>query len=130
MIGNKPKTGSEDISILSSGVKIEGKFYCDGNVRIDGNVRGEIVINGNLTLGESCLIQGDVKAENITLEGKVEGIVTAAGKLILESKSVLKGDLSAKILIVEAGAIFDGTSKMAADDSKQKNEKAPEQKQK
>ena len=106
-----PATG--DVSILSSGVKIEGKIYSEGNVRIDGQVIGDVTVNGNLTLGESSQINGELKAQNITMSGRVEGKVTATEKLILEARSNLKGDLFAKILVIEEGASFDGTSNMS-----------------
>ena len=102
----------EDVSILSSGVKIEGKLVSDGNVRIDGSIEGDVTINGNLTLGESAKLKGNIKASNISMSGKIEGTVHAGEKLILESKSVLKGDIISKILVIEEGAIFDGNSSM------------------
>lgn len=105
-------TNAEDVSILSSGVKIEGKLISDGNVRIDGTVTGDVTVNGNLTLGDSAQLKGNIKANNVSVSGKVEGTIVASDKLILESKSVLKGDLVSKILVIEEGAKFDGNSSM------------------
>jgi len=104
---------ANDVSILSSGVRIEGKFYSNGNVRIDGRVIGDISVDGNLTIGETAVINGEVKAQNITLSGKLDGIVTGMDKLIIEGKAVLKGDLSAKVLVIQEGAVFDGRSTMS-----------------
>ncbi|MCF8243176.1 MAG: polymer-forming cytoskeletal protein [Melioribacteraceae bacterium] len=106
-------SSAEDVSILSSGVKVEGKLYSEGNVRIDGEVTGDITVNGNLTLGDGSEISGDVKAKNITISGKLEGTVQATEKLILEASSSLKGDIFARILVVEEGAKFDGKSSMS-----------------
>lgn len=102
-----------EVSILSSGVKIEGKLYSEGNVRIDGTIIGDVTVNGNLTLGDTSDINGELKAKNITMSGKVDGKVIASEKLILESKSKLKGDLFARILVIQEGALFDGTSTMS-----------------
>ena len=103
---------SEDVSILSGGVKIEGNLSSDGNVRIDGNVIGNVSVNGNLTIGDNAKIIGEVLATNITLGGQVEGKVNASESLRLESKSFLNGDLITKKLIIEEGARFDGHSSM------------------
>ena len=103
---------AEDVSILSSGVKIEGKIFCEGNVRIDGKVMGDVNVNGNLTLGETSEVQGEAKGNTVTLSGKLEGTIRASEKLILDSKAHLKGDLFARILVVEEGAKFDGKSSM------------------
>ena len=106
------KNFDQEISILSNGLKFEGKLSSEGNVRIDGDFTGDIIINGNLTLGENSIVKGNVKATNITISGKVDGIVEASEKMILESTSRMMGDLTAKILVVNEGSIFDGKSKM------------------
>ena len=80
---------SEEVSILSAGVKIEGTFKSDGNVRIDGSIYGDVFVNGNLTLGETSKVRGQVNAQNITICGTVEGSLKASEKIVLESKSRL-----------------------------------------
>lgn len=112
-MSQKREAASTDVSILSSGVRVEGKFYSDGNVRVDGKITGEVIVNGNLTLGDSSEILGDSKAKNITVSGKIDGTVNASEKLILESRAKVKGDLIAKVLVIEEGAIFDGSSSMS-----------------
>lgn len=103
----------DDVSILSKGVTIEGKLKSTGNVRIDGIINGDVIVSGNLTVGEGAEVNGEVLAENITLSGKIFGFVKAVEKIVLESKSLLKGDLVAKILVVEPGARFDGKCTMS-----------------
>ncbi len=113
---------SGDVSILSSGCNIEGTFNSSGNVRIDGSVKGDVIINGNLTVGEGAVITGNVTAKNVTLCGNVQGGISAEEKVVLESKSYLKGNLIAKILLIEEGAKFDGMSNMTSNDSSEQNE--------
>ncbi|MCZ7603629.1 MAG: polymer-forming cytoskeletal protein [Melioribacteraceae bacterium] len=108
-------SSSIDVSILSSGVKIEGKLYSEGSMRIDGHVIGDITVSGNLTLGESSTVDGNIKAMNVTLSGKVNGSVTSNEKVILEPNSSLSGDLITKILVIEEGAKFEGNSSMNSD---------------
>jgi cytoskeletal protein CcmA (bactofilin family) len=110
----KPKTfeNGDEVTIISSGVLIEGKLSSKGNVRLDGTVKGDVNVNGNVTIGESGDINGEINADIITVGGKVIGKLNAKEKVVLESKAILKGDLVAKILVIEAGAKFDGNSKM------------------
>lgn len=115
---------SEDVSILSSGVKIEGNVYSEGNVRIDGKIIGDVSVNGNLTLGETSQLNGDVRAKNVTVSGTVEGTINSQEKLVLESKSKMTGDIVAKTLVIEAGARFDGRSMMADHDQQKRNMRA------
>jgi cytoskeletal protein CcmA (bactofilin family) len=106
--------GRDEISTISGGVIIEGKLTSNGNVRIDGRVNGDVNANGNVIVGENGEINGEVNADIINLGGKVTGTVNAREKLVLEAKSILKGDLVTKILVIEAGAYFEGKSSMNA----------------
>jgi cytoskeletal protein CcmA (bactofilin family) len=103
---------SEEITIISHGVKLEGKLTCGGSVRIDGTIQGDVISQGNVTIGEQGEINGQVNGQIIIIGGKVSGEINAKEKLTLESKSNLKGDVFTKILVVEAGAYFDGKSNM------------------
>ncbi len=104
--------GRDAITIISSGVIIEGKLSSDGSVRIDGIIKGDLNAHGNITIGEHGEIIGEVKGSSITLGGKVYGSINAEEKIVLEPKSLLKGDLITKILVIEEGALFEGTSQM------------------
>ncbi|HSW55826.1 MAG TPA: polymer-forming cytoskeletal protein [Ignavibacteriaceae bacterium] len=103
---------SEEITIISNGVKVEGKVSSDGSIRLDGTIQGDINCQGNVSIGEQGEVFGKVDGKIITIGGKVEGMINAKEKLILESKADLKGDVFTKILVVEAGARFDGKSNM------------------
>lgn len=116
-------TNMDEVTIISSSVIIEGKLTSNGNVRIDGVVKGNVEAKGNLTVGETGNIQGDINADSVTVGGKVDGIINAKDKITLENKAHLKGDLITKVLVVEAGAIFDGKSSMG--DLKKPDKSAP-----
>ena len=103
---------SEETTIISRGVKIEGKITSDGNIRVDGDIKGDIISQNNVTVGESGQVNGQINANIISIGGKVIGTVSAKEKLALEAKGNLKGDIFTKTLVVEAGAKFDGNSKM------------------
>ena len=103
---------SEEITIISLGVLVEGKLTCSGSIRIDGIIKGDVISEGNVTVGEHGEIAGQVDGQIVIIGGKVSGSINAKEKLTLESKSNLKGDVFTKILVVEAGARFDGRSNM------------------
>jgi cytoskeletal protein CcmA (bactofilin family) len=114
MLKNTPYDGvrSEEATVISKGVKIEGKLSCSGSIRIDGDVQGDINSQSNVVVGENGRVNGQINADSITIGGQVTGTVKAKEKLVMDSKGNLKGDLFTKILLMEAGAVFNGNSKM------------------
>ena len=114
MLKNTPFEGtkSDEATVISRGVKIEGKLSCSGSIRLDGEVQGDITSQSNVIIGENGKVNGQINADGITIGGKVTGTVRAKEKLVLESKGNLKGDIVTKVLSVEVGAVFNGNIKM------------------
>ncbi len=109
---NNSYSTQDSVTIISNGVILEGKLKSSGNVRVDGIVHGNIHAEGNLTVGEHGEIDGEITASIVNIGGKIAGTITANEKIVMESTSNLKGDIITKILVVEEGAVFDGSSKM------------------
>jgi len=105
-------TNSDEATVISKGVKIEGKLSCSGSIRLDGEVKGDISSQSAVIIGENGKVNGQINAENITIGGKVTGTVRAKEKLVLDSKANLQGDVFSKTLSVESGAVFNGNCKM------------------
>ena len=116
MLRTTPPDGprSEETTIISSGVKIEGKITTNGNIRVDGELLGDITSQNSVVVGESGQVNGQINADTITIGGKVSGTVRAKEKLVIDSKGNLKGDIFTKTLVIEAGAMFDGKSTMGS----------------
>ena len=103
---------SEETTIISAGVKIEGKVKSNGNIRVEGQIEGDIESRGSVVIGGNGEVNGQISAELISIAGSVTGTVKAKNKLTLEEKGNLKGDIFTKSLIVKEGAQFDGKCKM------------------
>ncbi len=103
---------SDETTIISNGVKIDGKLTSSGNIRVEGEIQGDISSQRNVVVGERGKVSGQINADTITIGGKVSGTVRANEKLVLDPNGYLKGDIFTKILVIEAGARFDGKSKM------------------
>ena len=113
ILKTKPMNGTmEDITIISNGVKIEGKVSSTGSIRVDGILEGDLNAGGNVTVGEQGDIKGEIVADVVSIGGRVVGTINAKEKTVLESKCTLKGDILTKVLVIEAGAKFDGKSSM------------------
>jgi cytoskeletal protein CcmA (bactofilin family) len=103
---------SEEITIISAGVKIEGKVKSNGNIRVEGEIQGDIVSQGNVVIGSNGEVNGQINGDSIAIGGNVTGTVRAKNRLTIEEKGNLQGDIFTKSLIVKEGAKFDGKCKM------------------
>lgn len=110
---NSTETSSTELNFLGGGTTIEGTVRANNSVRIDGTLKGTLICKNTLTVGINGEIEGDVEAKNAIIGGKINGKIKVAEKLVLESKSTLIGELKASKLIIDDGAVFEGTSKMA-----------------
>lgn len=104
--------GKDEVTIISSGSKIEGTLSSGGSVRVDGQINGDISARGNITVGEHGKIKGQVDADNVIVGGTINGTVNAKEKLVLEANATLEGDIVTKILVIAPGAKFEGSSRM------------------
>jgi cytoskeletal protein CcmA (bactofilin family) len=111
------KVSNVEVNIIANGTIIEGKVTSQGSMRIDGKVIGNVHVNGNLTIGVTGEIQGDIEAKNVIVGGKVNGTITVAERLVFESKAVIKGDVKASKLVVDEGALFNGKCVMTGNKS-------------
>ncbi|GMU86142.1 MAG: hypothetical protein AMXMBFR48_13840 [Ignavibacteriales bacterium] len=100
------------VSIISPGVEINGDIVTKGSVRVDGKITGNIVSEGNITIGQTGEVKGDIKALSIVIDGKVNGTIYSQERLHLESHAEIEGDLFVSKLIIEEGAHFIGKSSM------------------
>ena len=103
---------SDETTIISSGVKIEGTVTTNGNIRVDGEIIGDIVSENNITVGESGKVEGKINASVISVGGTVTGSLEAKEKLTLTSRGKINGDIIVKAFVIEDGGLFNGNCKM------------------
>jgi len=105
---------SNSTNTIGKGTVLEGNIETFGNIRIEGKVIGNIKSKSKIALGNSSHVQGNIVAQNADLEGEVKGRVEITEMLILKATAVVNGDIITGKLVVEPGAIFNGTCKMGA----------------
>ncbi len=99
-------------TLVGSNTELKGDLTSKGIVRIDGKVNGNVSIQGELFIGETSVIKGDITATNIHVAGSVEGNIFASGLLKLLTSAKVIGDIQVKSFVCEEGSIFDGNCKM------------------
>jgi len=112
------KRVAEEISNSSNnigkGTFLEGNIETYGNIRVEGKVTGNVKSKSKVALGNSSHVQGNITAQNADIEGEVKGKLEIAEILVLKATAVINGDIVTGKLVVEPGAVFNGTCKMGA----------------
>lgn len=101
-------------NILSKDVEIKGSIKFTNELIIDGKIEGEIISDGNLTVGENADIRGEIKTKSVTVLGKIHGNITVAERCELKARAQLVGDLKAARVVIEEGATFVGKSEVSS----------------
>ena len=99
---------------LTAGSKIVGNIAADSDFRIDGLIEGDLNCTGKVVIGEAGRIKGTVVCANAEIMGLLEGKITCHQQLSLRASGKILGDVLTKTLIVEPGALFNGTCSMGA----------------
>ncbi|MFW5998432.1 MAG: bactofilin family protein [Bacillota bacterium] len=117
---NKNMNNDKMETVLGEGTDINGNINTKGSLRIEGKFEGEIKAEGDLYVGESGLVDSEVKAKKVVIAGEIKGNITATEKIELLSKGKIRGNIVTDILKVEEGATFIGSSKKINDEDKGK----------
>ena len=88
--------------------EIRGDINLIEGLIIYGKVYGSISSEGDIRIGKTGKVYGDIKAQNIHIGGEVFGNVTIEDRAELGKYSTLDGDLIYKQLHIEEGAKFQG----------------------
>ena len=108
----RPEETNRILTIIGAETQIVGVLQGNGPVRIDGNVDGEIIIDGDIIIGESAVIKAQVKGRNISVAGKMIGDVEATNKLEIMASGSVEGDVRVFTLQVADGGILTGNCSM------------------
>jgi cytoskeletal protein CcmA (bactofilin family) len=118
MLNSKEQKRAEEISnssnTIGKGTFLEGNVETYGNIRIEGKVVGNIKSKSKVALGHQSHVQGNILAQNADIEGEVKGKLEITELLVLKATAVISGDIVTGKMVVEPGAVFNGTCKMGA----------------
>jgi cytoskeletal protein CcmA (bactofilin family) len=105
---------SNSSNTIGKGTYLEGNVETYGNIRIEGKITGNVKSKSKVALGPSSTVNGNIISQNADIEGEVKGKVEVAELLVLKATAVINGDIVTGKLVVEPGAIFNGSCRMGA----------------
>ncbi len=122
MIPEKKASSSEydekDITtVIADDLEIRGTIKFKTSVMLKGIFDGEIFSEGLLVIGPTAKVTATISTKTLISHGEVSGNVTATEQVTLKNTSLHNGDISTPNIIIENGAVFNGSCSMRAKDT-------------
>jgi cytoskeletal protein CcmA (bactofilin family) len=108
------ESGGGLTAFIDQGSSFEGKLSFKDTVRIDGHFSGQITSENTLVIGESGVIEADIRSQIVIVSGTIHGNVVAMRKVVLHKSAQVEGDVESPSVVMEEGAVLNGKLNMAA----------------
>lgn len=118
---------------VGGGTVVTGEANFKAMMRIDGHMSGRVSsTSGTLIVGNNGKVDANIEVAVAVIHGTINGDIIATQRLELGRAAKVHGNIQTPSLIIEQGAIFEGTCKMvqmstAADKSKREIKKVEDQ---
>jgi cytoskeletal protein CcmA (bactofilin family) len=99
-------------TLISEGCILDGNLKAPAYARIDGHITGDIIVDEGLILGEKGSIQGNVITKEMVVYGTVNGNLQT-NSLEIKASGKVTGEIRTQTLMVENGAVYNGSLSMA-----------------
>jgi cytoskeletal protein CcmA (bactofilin family) len=106
------QTEEKVTTVIAEDVHIKGSLESRTPLMIKGPLEGEIISEGLLVVGPTAKINATVVTERLISRGEITGDVTANEQVVLKETSIQTGSITTPHLIVERGAILNGSCVM------------------
>lgn len=98
---------------VGGGTSITGEATFKSLLRIDGKFSGRISSpSGSLIVGAGGVVDANIEVAVATIQGTVNGDIIATQRLELGRAGKLNGNIQTPSLMIEQGAVFEGSCKM------------------
>ena len=113
--GKKKKKPSmvSSASIITPGTSIKGEIRCEGNILLNGEFEGSIISQGEVVVGKSGRVSGEIQASKLLVSGEFRGNYTGEVIDIMPYGKVY-GDVKVNNIIIEPNAVFEGETKIVS----------------
>ncbi len=102
-------------TFITEGTVIDGNLKAPAVARLDGQVIGDVDIAEGLIIGEKGIINGNVSTKDMVVHGVITGNINVRS-LEIKSTGKITGEIKTHALLVETGAVYNGTLCMYQDE--------------
>lgn len=106
----KDNANEKNVGFLGRGVEVTGDIIFADQLQVEGKVAGKLISeNGTLIIEETGRVDAQVEVNVCVIHGVVNGNVNARSRVEIHKASRVSGDLATSVLVIEQGAVFNGT---------------------
>ena len=97
-------------TIIGHGITLESALLTGKeSIRIDGTFYGNVDLESSLILGDTGVIEGNVRAKYMIAAGQIRGNVECDTVLHVSPTARINGDIKARSIIVDEGGQLNGS---------------------
>ncbi len=94
-------------------IVFKGDLTGEEDLEIEGRVEGQVkLLNHQLTIGPNGRVTAQIEAKNVIVVGHVAGNVIATERVEVQATGVVDGDIHAPRLLIQEGAVVNGSIEM------------------
>jgi cytoskeletal protein CcmA (bactofilin family) len=114
MFGNKSNRGDQTVvdTLIGAQVVIRGDLTFSGGLYIEGRVVGKVIAEDGaqaaVTLSETGIVEGEIRAPVVIINGRLTGDVHASDKVELAANARVQGNVHYQVVEMSAGAQLTG----------------------
>jgi cytoskeletal protein CcmA (bactofilin family) len=97
-----------ETSVIGEGTVVSGHIRGEGSLEILGRLEGDVSVAGNVVIGASGRVRGNVSCAQLTCAGQVQGDLRGTLAVLLEPGARVVGDISAPRVGIAPGALARG----------------------
>jgi cytoskeletal protein CcmA (bactofilin family) len=113
-----PPLEVEKMANVGKSITIKGDISGDEDLLVEGKVDGKVDLpEHQLTVGANGVCEASVSAKTVIVTGRIAGDVTGIERVEIQASGVVDGDVKAPRLIVEEGAVLNGSISMTKKDA-------------
>ena len=98
-------------TLINEGCKISGTITGSGSFLVNGEIDGDCDLDGTVTLANSGLWKGTIRADDVIVAGHVEGDIIASGKVEITDTARITVTVAGEAIAVAEGAVVEGVMK-------------------
>lgn len=95
-------------SVIGSATVVSGHVRGEGSLEISGRVEGDVTVTGNVVVGPSGRVRGNISATELTVSGQVQGDLRGSEVVLVERGARIVGDIASPRIGIAPGALVRG----------------------